>query len=569
MPELPDRIQGAVYGSFIADALSLAAHWIYNPRKIERTYQRVTDYLDPSKNQYHGKRVAGDQSHYGDQALVLMRSLESGQGFSLSAFADRWREMWAHYDGYVDGATRETLANLEAGSPPDSSGSSSNDIAGASRMAPLLAALPMDSEEPLLAAARAQASLTHGDPQVDDATAFFARTIFLLLQGEPLDAALDTAASAAYSSLDPAATLAQLRQELDRETTPALAEFGLTCHSPDAFPATLFLILKFAEDPETALIENVMAGGDSAARGMLVGMVLGAAHGLSAFPERWINDLRASPEIRAWLASHSNQCEIESPAPGTNKVEFTNDEGHTLAARLEWPPEGTETKAVAIFAHCFTCSKDLPATTRIARALAGRGFAVLRFDFTGLGSSDGDFANTNFSSNVEDLVAAARHLEQTVGAPTLLIGHSLGGAAVIAAADQIDGIRGIVTIGTPSDPAHVAHLLGERTGEVEAEGQAEIEIGGRPFTIKRHFLDDIRSQNVLAILKRYRGSLLILHSPRDQTVDVNHAAEIFMAAKHPKSFVSLAEADHLLSRPSDSAFAAEMIAAWANHLFFD
>ena len=142
-------------------------------------------------------------------------------------------------------------------------------------------------------------------------------------------------------------------------------------------------------------------------------------------------------------------------------------------------------------------------------------------------------------------------------------------AAVISAAGQLEGIRGIVTIGTPSDPAHVAHLLGDHAEQVQSEGEAEIQIGGRPFTIKRQFLEDIRSQNVLSVLKRYRGSILILHSPRDRTVDVNHAAEIFMAARHPKSFVSLAEADHLLSRPTDSAFAAEMIAAWANHLFFD
>ncbi|MCB1230976.1 MAG: alpha/beta hydrolase [Verrucomicrobiae bacterium] len=299
-------------------------------------------------------------------------------------------------------------------------------------------------------------------------------------------------------------------------------------------------------------------------------MVLGAAHGFGAIPAEWITRLRAAAEIQGWLASQDCQCgvdAVESPDPGTNKVEFVNAQGHTLAARLEWPPHGAKPKAVAIFAHCFTCSKDLPATTRIARALAQRGFAVLRFDFTGLGSSDGDFANTNFSSNVEDLVAAAEHLGKTVGAPSILIGHSLGGAAVIAAAGRIEGIRGIVTIAAPSDPAHVNHLLGADIETIESRGEAEIEIDGRPFTIRKQFLDDIRRQKVLAILRNYRGAILILHSPFDRIVSVQHAAEIFGAAHHPKSFVSLDEADHLLTRPRDSAFAAEMIAAWSNHLF--
>ncbi len=566
-----DRLQGALFGSLIGDALSLGVHWIYNASKIRQLHGRVTDYVDPSSNQYHAHRQAGELTHYGDQTLALMRSLESGAGFSLGSFADRWREMWAHYPGYVDGATRDTLGNLEDGASPETAGSASNDLAGAARIAPLVVALALKPEDDLFAAARAQTAFTHADPGVVDAAEFFARLTRRLLAGEALDPVLDDLAeSGRFPDLDVAAALAGVRAMLAQTAAEALPTFGLTCHLPDAFPATLFLILKHADDPETALVENVMAGGDSAARGLLLGLVLGARHGFGKLPAHWIGGLKAADEVRAWLASQDCRCGVDAvpdPEPGTNKIEFTNAEGHTLAGKLEWPPHGAKPKAVAIFAHCFTCSKDLPATTRIARALAEKGFAVLRFDFTGLGSSDGDFANTNFSSNVADLVAAADHLRKTVGAPTLLIGHSLGGAAVIAAAGRIEGIRGIVTIAAPSEPSHLGHLLSDQLEKLEADGEVEVEIGGRRFTIKQQFLEDIRRQKVLQILKEYRGSLLILHSPRDRTVHVDHAGRIFTAAHHPKSFVSLADADHLLTRPQDSRFAAEMIAAWSYHLY--
>ncbi len=573
MNDSSDALAGALYGSLIGDALALGAHWIYNPGKIERLHGRITDYVDPSANQYHANRKAGDQTHYGDQTLTLMRSLKGDAGFSLDAFSSRWRSMWSHYHGYLDGATRETLANLESGLSPESAGSPSNDLAGAARVAPLLAAMATVDEDDLASAARSQTSLTHHDPGVIEAADFFVRLSRRLIGGASLAPTLDALAeSPAYPSLDLPNLLIKVREKLSLPDGEALPGFGLTCHLPEALPATLYLILKHEDNLESALIENVMAGGDSAARGLLIGLVLGAGHGFSAIPANWVAGLGAAGELRAWLASRNCRCGVDAvtdPEPGTNKVEFANREGHTLAAKLEWPPHGARPKAVAIFAHCFTCSKDLPATTRIARALARRGFAVLRFDFTGLGGSDGDFANTNFSSNVEDLVAAADHLRKTVGAPTLLIGHSLGGAAVIASAGRIDGIRGIVTIGAPSDPDHVSHLLGEDIDKVETDGEAEVSIDGRRFTIRRQFLEDIREQKVLGILREFDGSVLILHSPQDRVVSVHHAGEIFTAARHPKSFVSLADADHLLTRPRDSAFAAEMIAAWSQHLFED
>ena len=568
-----DQLQGALFGSLIGDALALGVHWIYNPVKIQRLHDRVTNYIDPTSNQYHAHRKTGDQSHYGDQTLILMRSLEGGTGFSLPDFANRWQKLWPNYAGYVDGATRETLSNLEAGKAIESAGSASNDLSGAARIAPLMVALSKRSEEEVIAAARAQTAFTHADPGVVDAAEFFARLTRAVLAGDSLDDATNSAAEAMTTqALDATGYLETVRSKLELTAAEALPDFGLTCHLPDAFPATLFLILKHGNDLETALIENAMAGGDSAARGLLVGMVLGAMQGFQKIPTRWVIGLNATDEVRARLASQDCQCgadAVPDPEPGTNKIEFTNREGHQLAARLEWPPHGVKPKAVAIFAHCFTCSKDLPATTRIARALANRGFAVLRFDFTGLGSSDGDFANTNFSSNVEDLVSAAEHLKQTVGTPTLLIGHSLGGAAVIAAASRIEGIQGIVTIAAPSEPSHIGHILEDQLEKMERDGEVEVEIGGRHFTLKKHFLEDIRRQNVLTSLKEFRGSILILHSPLDRIVTISHAGEIFTAAHHPKSFVSLADADHLLTRPRDSAFAAEMIAAWSNHLFPD
>ena len=248
-------------------------------------------------------------------------------------------------------------------------------------------------------------------------------------------------------------------------------------------------------------------------------------------------------------------------AIGTSKVTFRGADGDALAARLD-RPEGAP-KAFALFAHCFTCSKDIFAAQRVAGALAERGFGVLRFDFTGLGSSEGEFANTNFSSNVGDLVAAADYLRAEYEAPKVLVGHSLGGAAVLAAAGSIAEVKAVATIGAPADPSHVSDLFFGDVAAIEAAGEVRVEIAGRPFTIKKQFIEDIREQNLSAAIGDLGKALLIFHAPRDQTVGIDNAALIFTAAKHPKSFVSLDDADHLLSRKEDAIYVADVLAAWA------
>jgi uncharacterized OsmC-like protein/alpha/beta superfamily hydrolase len=243
------------------------------------------------------------------------------------------------------------------------------------------------------------------------------------------------------------------------------------------------------------------------------------------------------------------------------KFNFRNAQGQTLAALLD-RPDGPP-RAVALFAHCFTCGKDNKAARRIAEGLKLHGIAVLRFDFTGLGASEGEFANTTFSSNVDDLVAASDHLKQTFMAPAILIGHSLGGAAVLAAAHRIAEARAVVTIAAPADPAHVTGLLKDKVADIALAGEVEVTLGGRQFRVRRAFLDDVAEQTLTARIAELRKALLVFHSPTDDTVGIDNASHIFLAAKHPKSFISLADADHLISRPSDAAYVAGVIAAWA------
>ncbi|MEQ8293486.1 MAG: bifunctional alpha/beta hydrolase/OsmC family protein [Roseovarius sp.] len=245
----------------------------------------------------------------------------------------------------------------------------------------------------------------------------------------------------------------------------------------------------------------------------------------------------------------------------TERFTFTGHSGDELAARLDLP-EGP-VLATALFAHCFTCSKDIPAARRISARLAGAGFAVLRFDFTGLGHSGGEFENTSFTSNVEDLVLAAEALAGRGMAPSLLIGHSLGGAAMLKAARQIDSSKAVVTIGAPFDPGHVMHNFGGALEKIEAEGAAEVHLGGRPIRIGKKFVEDVKAEKLEDEIARLKRALLVLHAPRDAVVGIGNASDIFLAAKHPKSFVTLGEADHLITNPEDAEYAAEVIAAWA------
>ncbi len=246
-----------------------------------------------------------------------------------------------------------------------------------------------------------------------------------------------------------------------------------------------------------------------------------------------------------------------------NKITFTGSQGDQLAARLDLPA-GTP-RAIALFAHCFTCGKDIAAASRISAGLVAEGFGVLRFDFTGLGSSEGEFANTNFSSNVADLVAAADMLREQYDAPRLLIGHSLGGAAVLAAAPQIAEVVAVATIAAPSDAAHVAGVFtAEALAAIERDGEAEVQLAGRSFHVKQQFLEDVSSQRLTDAVRHLDAALLVMHSPVDELVEVDHARRIYEAARHPKSFVSLDGADHLLTRRVDSAYVARLLSAWAS-----
>ena len=246
------------------------------------------------------------------------------------------------------------------------------------------------------------------------------------------------------------------------------------------------------------------------------------------------------------------------------KFEFNNANGESLAGLLEMPEHDTGITGFGLFAHCFTCGKDIAAASRISRALAARGIAVLRFDFTGLGNSDGDFANSNFSSNIDDLVQAAQALQIQYQAPQILIGHSLGGAAVLAAASQLDSIRAVVTIGAPATAQHVKHLFKEQSAAIASEGEAVVTLGVREFSIRRQFLDDIDNYSSTDEIRQLDAALLVMHSPIDQVVSINEASRIYQAAKHPRSFISLDGADHLLSRAADAEYAASMIACWAS-----
>ena len=244
------------------------------------------------------------------------------------------------------------------------------------------------------------------------------------------------------------------------------------------------------------------------------------------------------------------------------RVNFKNNDGIEISGRMDLPAD-REPQAYALFAHCFTCNKNFKAVSHICRALTDRGFAVMRFDFTGLGESRGDFSDTNFSSNVQDLVAAADFMKENFESPEILIGHSLGGSAVLRAASEIASTRAVAIIGAPADPSHIEHALKDSREKIEKEGQARISIEGRQFVIKKQFLDDLSKNRMDEAIRKMKKPLLILHSPVDEIVDVENAARIFKTAFHPKSFVSLDEADHLMTREEDSMYAGSVIAAWA------
>lgn len=243
------------------------------------------------------------------------------------------------------------------------------------------------------------------------------------------------------------------------------------------------------------------------------------------------------------------------------RVVFKNKSGQNLSGRLYLPLDNPP-RFFALFAHCFTCSKNFKAVSNISDTLSQYGVAVLSFDFTGLGNSEGDFEDTGFSSNVSDLIASAAYLEENYQAPKLLIGHSLGGAAVIFAAEKLDSVKAVVTLGAPSEPKHVKHLFEEGIEEIKREGRAKVNIGGRPFYISREFVEDLESKNLSEVLADLRKAVLIMHAPQDQVVDISNAATLYQHAHHPKSFISLDKADHLLTAEVESRYAGEIISTW-------
>ena len=246
----------------------------------------------------------------------------------------------------------------------------------------------------------------------------------------------------------------------------------------------------------------------------------------------------------------------------SKKLYFEGNANHRLSALLDMPAE-SDPVAFALFAHCFTCTKNLKSATHISRALTREGIAVLRFDFTGLGESEGVFADTNFSSNINDLIAAAAFLERRYAAPKILIGHSLGGAAVLQAASEIPGSQAVATIGAPADPGHVMHLLQDRKEVIETKGEADVVLEGRQFKIKKQFLDDLEGVHMAEVIAKLKKPIMIFHSPLDHTVGIDNAAKIFQLARHPKSFISLDKADHLLMNEADAQYVGTMVAVWA------
>ncbi len=546
--------------AFIADSLSLGSHWIYNQDKIARLYPDGVTSLDKPHSKYHPERKKGQFTHFGDQMVILAKAVVASPQWSVGVFQSLWQGEMRTFNGYRDGATTTTLENLLAGK--EEPASDSDDLAGASRFVPVFF-LRDASLEDTVKAAREQTALTHGAGTVIDAAEFFVRAIDALNQGLALPAAFAQATSASYSSLAAQDFLQQAEGALNHENHLQVgADFGLTCHLKEAFPLTLYYALRWYQAGGdlseqgflTALSDNALAGGDNAARAIPLAALLAAAG--CVIPTALWDELDASEHLSA-LEKLLITSRIRS-----EKITFTGANGDSLDARLELP--SNQPRGYALFAHCFTCGKASRAATAISRALAEQGIATLRFDFTGLGTSDGDFANTSFISNVQDLVAAADHLREHFAAPQLIIGHSLGGAAVLAAAGEIAETSHVATIGAPYDPGHVTHLFADDVPKILADGKAQVTLAGRPFEIGERFLSDLTGHNQKERIAKLGRKLLIMHSPTDTIVPLENAGQIYSAAHHPKSFLSLDEADHLLTDASQARYAAELISTWVS-----
>lgn len=529
--------------SLVADALCLGSHWIYNQGKIGRIYPNgVNDLRDPA-SAYHPGKKAGDFTHYGDQTLLLASLLDQQGSYDHEQWKSAWLAGMLDFKGYIDGASKETIQNNGLQS------STSNDLAGASRIGPVLD-LNLELEE-AVAAALSQTELTHGDPSVVDAAEFFTRTVYSILGGLSISEAVEESAKFEYESLDVRADLLTAK-EADKDDYLAVSQkMGLTCHVPEAFPLTLYFALHHSESFEVCMSKNALAGGDNSARGMLLALLFAARDGgVPSFGVFESKETPSTPDVALGAGSHN--------------VSIKGSQG-MLAGVLEMP-EG-DPVAYAMFVHCFTCGKDFAPGTRVSRALAKRGIAVLRMDFSGIGNSEGEFAASSFLTNLDDLVTSAKWLEVHHQSPKLLIGHSLGGAAALAAAGQIESVKAVATIGAPADPAHVTHLFEAHLDEIKENGQAEVQLAGRTFTIGNKFLEDLCVHDHDAQLTSLTGiEKLIMHSTEDNVVPLENAGRIYSTLTHPKSFVALPRADHLLSKLDDAQYVADLIDVWARRI---
>lgn len=521
-----------------ADAVSLGPHWVYNQSKLARIYpEGVRGYTDPASH-FHPNRKAGQFTHYGDQAAMLAEWVNAEGGFDLEGWRAHWVRAMRSYDGYLDGASKQTLKN-DGAKPSDS-----DDLAGAARIGPLLDLdLPL---EDTIRVAREQTALTHGAPVVADAAEFFVRAAFALRDGLDMPDALGRAATeGAYNELDARADLEKALEAEPENFLETSNIFGLTCHTREAFPLALYFALRPGAGFVDALSDNGLAGGDTSARAMLFALLFVARDG----------------DVASALPDPGGTTKVEA-RPGSNPVGISTPRGR-LAGVLEMP-EGGSPVAFALFAHCFTCGKDFVPEKRITQGLARENIATLRIDFSGIGKSEGNFEDASFVTNLEDLELAAQWLEEHFEAPSLLLGHSLGGAAALGAAGRLSGVKAVATVGAPADPGHVTHLFADQVETIRARGAAEVRLAGRPFVVGKRFLDDLDVYCHREVLEGLRGiDFLILHAPKDQVVGIDNAGEIFTALHHPKSFISLAEADHLLTRKADADYVARVIAAWA------
>lgn len=532
--------------ALVADALSLGSHWVYNQSKLTRTFpEGIYDLTDPLA-QYHKGKTAGDFTHYGDQTLWLYTFIQKNKGYSAEQWKEDWVSNMTNYSGYKDSASNETLSGKQSGS---------NDLAGASRIGPLLdLGLPVDDA---VVAARSQTVMTHGDVGVSDAAEYFVRAVYAIKGGSSFGEAFSEAIeTGSYAELDVEGALVAARGADAEGHLKVATEMGITCHLPEAFPLALYYAFHHGDNFADCISMNNLAGGDNSARGMLLALLFVARDG----------DVGGSHFDNLNLSSASPSANLEEDldlSPGSHHVQVAGPNG-VLSGIIEVPElrEG-QVLTTAVFAHCFTCGKDFLPEKKVTTALAGHGIATLRIDFSGLGKSAGAFEDSSFLTNLEDIYAAADWLRSNLCAPSLLVGHSLGGAAVLAAASNMEEIQAVATIGAPADPAHVLHLIGDVT-EIEKNGKAEVSLGGRKFTVSKRFLDDIRDYDYVANLNALAGHKLIMHSPTDGVVELKNAGEIYSNLQHPKSFMALADAHHLLTNPGDAEYVAQLISVWAD-----